>query len=132
MHRPSGFVKGNYAFAGSSYDGKSLWLVPCNADRVVALNTTTGVMTGYKTWPSGFVKGNNAFLGSSYDGKSLWLVPLFADRVVALDITTGVMTGYNTWPTGVSCCVCVYLTPNHGSPPDRSTHKSYCTEMGPC
>ena len=64
---PTGFVKGTSAFAGSSYDGKSLWLVPFAADRVVALDTTTGVMTGYKTWPSGFVKGDYAFYGSSYE-----------------------------------------------------------------
>ena len=33
---PSGFVKGTYAFFGSSNDGQSMWLVPYNADRVVA------------------------------------------------------------------------------------------------
>ena len=38
-HWPSGFKKENYAFAGSVYDGQSIWLIPYNADQVVKLTS---------------------------------------------------------------------------------------------
>jgi len=96
---PTGFTKGTSAFCGGVFDGENIWMFPCNADRVIRINTATGTMTGYNSWPAGFSKSTNAFCGGAFDGENVWMIPRNADRVIKMD-TTGTMTGYVNWPAG--------------------------------
>eukprot|EP00759_Apiculatamorpha_spiralis_P009079 PhF_6_TR15921/c3_g1_i1/m.24647 len=76
-------------------------MIPNCADRVIKMDVTTQVMTGYATWPSGFTKGPNAFNGGVYDGTYVWMIPnATADRVIKVDGTSGSMVGFSQWPTG--------------------------------
>jgi len=96
---PTGFTKGTSAFCGGVFDGENIWMFPYNADRVIRINTATGMMTGYNSWPAGFSKSTNAFCGGAFDGENVWMIPYNADRVIKMD-TTGPMTGYVNWPAG--------------------------------
>ncbi|NLH01467.1 MAG: hypothetical protein GX488_06160 [Clostridiales bacterium] len=58
---PSDFTKDNFAFSGGVFDGTNIWMIPYNADRVIKIDTSTGLMTGYNSWPAGFTKVNLAF-----------------------------------------------------------------------
>ncbi|WP_438348202.1 cadherin-like beta sandwich domain-containing protein [Paenibacillus sp. FA6] len=97
---PSGFTKGSADFVGGVYDGKSIWMIPYNANEILKVNPETGEMTGYSHWPAGFTKGSNAFAGGVYDGTNIWLVPYSANQIIKVNATTGVMTGYSNWPGG--------------------------------
>ena len=97
---PKGFYKNVLAFAGAVFDGRSLWMVPANADSVVKVDRQTGEMTAFNRWPEEFRKGNLAFAGAVFDGRSIWMVPANADSVVKVDTESGEMTRFNRWPEG--------------------------------
>ena len=97
---PPAFTKGSSAFIGGVYDGVSMWMIPCDADRVVRIFTSDGRMQGYNAWPPGFTKGSWAFSGGVYDEVSVWMIPLNADRVVRIFTSDGAMQGYDAWPSG--------------------------------
>jgi hypothetical protein len=96
-----GYVKGPKAFQGATFDGSSIWLIPCDADRIIRFNASDGSMTGYATWPAGFsglVAG--AYSGGVYDGQSqVWLVPHNADSLISINVKTGNISGPFPWPS---------------------------------
>ncbi|MFD0716543.1 S-layer homology domain-containing protein [Paenibacillus sp. GCM10027626] len=96
---PDSFANG--AFHGGVFDGKSIWLIPFDANMVVQLNPETGEMRGYNTWPEGVNTADYKFSGGYFDGESIILVPEKAEALVELNPTTGEMKGYSGWPEGL-------------------------------
>ncbi|MEE9910189.1 MAG: carboxypeptidase-like regulatory domain-containing protein [Deltaproteobacteria bacterium] len=97
---PAGFSKGPYGLVSSVFDGRNIWMIPCDANMVVKIDKDTGSMSGYNNWPAGFITGSSMFYSSVFDGQNIWMLPHAADRIIKLDRDTGVMTGYNNWPAG--------------------------------
>lgn len=102
---PAGFDPGpdhfaNGAFFGGVFDGKSIWLIPSDANMVVQFNPETGEMRGYDDWPDG-ITANYKFSGGYYDGESIILIPHSSGALVELNPATGKMTGYRNWPDGL-------------------------------
>ena len=79
---------GNNAFAGGVFDGQSVWLVPNNADAVVRVNVSDGVMAAFNGWPSDVAPsvGKYAFGGGAFDGVSIWMGPFNAGVVVRVGV----------------------------------------------
>jgi len=103
---PVGYVHTTSAFAGGAYDGKSIWLVPASADRLIRIpamypHTMEAHGPVGAAWPAGFVKSGASFAGGVFDGTQLWLVPGgSASALIRLRRETPVARWRSTGPDG--------------------------------
>ncbi|MGH8019772.1 MAG: MBG domain-containing protein [Opitutaceae bacterium] len=74
---PATFTKGaDASFNGAVYDGADVWLVPFEADHMIKINPTTGVMTGYTNFPAAVARTDlDKFAGAVVLDESIYLVP---------------------------------------------------------
>jgi hypothetical protein len=75
---PVGFDKQatGASFNGAVYDGDDVWLVPFEADHLVKVDATTGVMTGYTNFPATVTASDlDKFAGAVFTGEDIYLVP---------------------------------------------------------
>ncbi|MCX6130090.1 MAG: hypothetical protein NTX25_13625, partial [Proteobacteria bacterium] len=97
LERPS---LGEQNFAGASFDGNDLWLLPRDADQVLRVERSSGKTSSFSEWPSGLKHSAGAFLGGVFDGRRLWLIPDKAEQLVRIERETGVMQSFSQWPEG--------------------------------
>lgn len=71
-------------WGGGAFDGKSIWLAPYSASRIIRIDAATGTMTADVSWPSGYVGPAEAYIGSVFDGESVWLLPGASNTLIQL------------------------------------------------
>ncbi len=103
---PSSTTIGTFAFRGIITVGTDLWLLPTDSDEIVAVNSTTGTMTGYPLIGVGTTL--NKFVGGVFDGTFIWLVPFNGNAVLRVRVadggggSKGDVVLFDLFPAGIS------------------------------
>ncbi len=118
-------------FTSLVYDGRYIWMIPGDADRMVRVDPATGRMTGFAiSGPN--IDANSAvgipgsyllYEAAAFDGTSIWMAPYHSDKVVKVSNLGGAPTfvGYNIAGTDITpSCVGTNGSKFHGAVFDGS------------